>query len=790
MRLSFLHNGVCIWPITVVVAAFLSSCTGAKFLKEGETFYTGAVIKFETQDKKIGRKAILKKELATYITPKPNGKFLGNRPGVWFYFIVGTPKKEKGLRSFIKNKIGQPPVLLKDATPERTAKMLSGYLNNEGYFKSDTKARIKTRRKESKVIYDIRLYPPYKIRELNYPKGRDSTYAAILSTLRKKSILKEQQRYQLDMLQAEQARIEMEVENFGFYFFDDRYLIFEADSTVGKREVDLRLRLEPGIPARARRIYRLSSVNVFPNYVLSARDTSAIRGDTLQTEDGFTYIDDKKMFRPNVITRVINLRKGDIYTRDAQELSLSHLMGLGTFKFVNIKFHEVYTDSALLRTDIFLTPLKKKSLRAEVQVVSKSNNFVGPGLSLTFTNRNFFRGAELFQLKLTSAYEVQISRKVEQPLNSFEISLESSLTIPRFVSPIRIDYSSKKYLPKTQFKAGFNLQNRVGYFRLNSFNVAFGYTWKETLSRMHELFPIDLNYVRTDKTSDQFKQLLDRNRVLANSFEDQFIMGTRYSYTLNTQLSDDPIDQYQPRKIRPHNFFLNGNVDLAGNLLHAVQKQFPKEGDEPYQLFGSPYSQYVKGDVDFRHYWQLDKHNRLVSRLLVGAGYAFGNSETLPYIKQFSIGGSNSIRAFPARSVGPGTYDVRTDPARNDGVLFIDQRGDVKLEGNLELRFDIIKSFKGALFVDAGNIWLLRSDTARTGGQFQRKDFLRELAVGTGIGFRFDFSFFVLRFDLAMPLRKPFLPDHERWVIKDIDFRSPGWRKENLIFNIAIGYPF
>jgi outer membrane protein assembly factor BamA len=773
------------WAIAALLMILLPACTGSKFLKEGETFYAGHEIKFESQGK-VGRKTILRKELSTYVTPKPNGKFLGNRPGVWLYFIAGTPKKEKGFRSFIKKKLGQPPVLLKDATPERTAKMLSGYLNNEGYFKSEAQARIKTKRRESKVIYDIRLFPPYRLREVNYPKGRDSTYAAILSAVKKESILKKDQRYQLDMLQAEQSRIETEVENFGFYYFDDRYLIFEADSTEGERQVDLRLRLEPGIPARARKIYHLREVNVYPNYVLSARDTIAAKGDTTYTEDGYVYIDDKKMFRTNVITRVINLRKGDIYTRDAQELTLSHLMGLGTFKYVNIKFTDVAGDSALLHTDVLLTPLKKKSIRAEVQMVTKSNNFVGPGVSLSFTNRNFLRGAELFQMKLTSAYEVQFGRKIQNPLNSFEVSLESSLTVPRFISPIYIDYSSRKFLPKTQFKTAFTIQNRVGYFRLNSFNVGVGYTWKETLSRMHELFPLDVNFVKTDKTSEEFKEMLATNPMLANSFEDQFIVGTRYSYTLNTQLSDDIIDQYQPRRVRPHNFYLNGNVDVAGNLLRAVQKGFNKEDEGPYQLFGSPYSQYVKGDVDFRHYWQLDKRNKLASRLVVGTGYAFGNSETLPYIKQFSIGGSNSIRAFPARTVGPGTYNVRADTTVDQ--FFIDQRADIKLECNVEYRFDIVKSFKGALFLDAGNIWSWKEDT-RTGGKIE-KDFLKELAVGTGFGFRFDFSFFVLRLDIATPLRKPFLPDGQRWVFDEINFRSKDWRKENLIFNIAIGYPF
>jgi outer membrane protein assembly factor BamA len=253
---------------------------------------------------------------------------------------------------------------------------------------------------------------------------------------------------------------------------------------------------------------------------------------------------------------------------------------------------------------------------------------------------------------------------------------------------------------------------------------------------------------------------------------------------------ENPLHKFEETKLRVHSFYFAGTIDIAGNLLNAVQKQVKKSSDEPFVLFGSPYSQYARFDVDYRYYWQIDVHNKLATRLVLGTGFAYGNSTTLPYIKQFSIGGSNSIRAFPARSVGPGTYDVRSDPNQQGSAFFIDQRGDIKLETNVEYRFDIIKSFKGALFVDAGNIWLLKEDPGRPGGKFDRDKFLKELAVGTGLGFRFDFSFFVLRLDIAFPLRKPYLPPNERWVIDKIDFGSPSWRGDNLVFNIAIGYPF
>jgi outer membrane protein assembly factor BamA len=772
--------------IMTITVLLLVSCTGTKFLKEGEAFYNGAVINFETPQGRVGRKRILESELQTYINPKPNGKFLGSRPGVWLYYVAGTPKKKKGgLRNFLKYKLGDTPVLMSEATPERTATTLQGQLQNEGYFRSTVKSKVVTKGKNGKVIYDVTLYRPYRIRSIEYPKARDSVYAAIIESLKTESLLDTGRRYDLERLQAEQVRIEEEVENYGFYYFDDKYLVFEADSTVGRRKVDLTLKLEDNIPDRARRIYRLNRINVYPDYTLSMDTTVQNPADTTLINN-YYYIDKKHFFRPEIITDVINLKKGNIYSREAHDFTLSHLMGLGAFKFVNIKFSESpRKDSAMLDADVYLTPLKKKSLRAEVQAVSKSNNFVGPGVAFTFTNRNFLRGAELFQLKINTSYEVQISRQTSGALNSFEMGIESSLTVPRFISPIHIDYNSKRYLPKTQFKVGYNFQNRLSYFRINSLNAGYGYNWKESISKSHELFLIDLTFLKTDKRSEVFQELLDENPVLSSSFEDQFILGTRYSYTINTQLAEDISQRYEERKYRKHNFYFNGNIDVAGNLLHTIQHAIQKkEEEDTYEIFHLPYSQYVRGDVDVRYYWAMDEHNKLATRLVVGTGYAFGNSNTMPYIKQFAIGGSNSIRAFPARSIGPGAYDVLT---ALDTIRFIDQRGDIKLEGNIEYRFDIVKSLKGALFVDAGNIWLMRADEEnRPGGEFNKDTFLKQLAVGTGAGLRFDFSFFVLRLDVAFPLRRP----AQGWVTKDIDFGSSSWRGDNIVFNIAIGYPF
>jgi outer membrane protein insertion porin family len=778
---------------------FISGCTATKFLKEDESFYAGSNIKIAAKGK-IGDQGELKEQLKTLITPEPNGVLLGMRPSVWFYYKAGTPKKKKGFRNFVRTKLGSPPVLLKDATPEQTAQALEGQLNNEGYFKSEVSFEIKTKRKKSTINYNVTLEQPYRIKTVNYI-FLDTAHARLLTDIKKQSLIKENQRYSLDLLSAEQQRIQEVAQNKGFYFFDDRYLLFKADTTLGERMVELDLTVEPGMPERAFRVYTVNEVTVFPSYDL-ANDSLSRTGDSIRVGK-YLYVDNQHNFRPHIITNVINITPDSIYRRIDHEYTLSHLMGLNTFKFVNIKYRSLHRDSSKLRASVFLTPTLKKSIRGQVQGVSKSNNFVGPGVEVSFTNRNLFRGAEMLQFKLNGSYEMQIRSQQTTPLNALELGGEASLSVPRFITPFKIRYRNAKYLPQTQFKFGYSYQHRLQYFTLNSSNIAAGYVWRETTLKTHELFPIDITFVRKSNTSAEFDEILSQNPSLENSFQNQFILGAHYSYIYNTQLSDNIEAKYVRKKIKQSNFYFNGTIDISGNIPRAIQSVRFDGAEGPYSFFGQPYSQYVRPTVDFRYFYNLNRSSKIATRINTGIGYAYGNSTVMPYIKQFAVGGSNSLRAFPARSVGPGTYNYR---AVNDSTFFIDQRGDIRLEGSIEYRFDIYKAVKGGLFIDAGNIWLIKNDTLRPGGQFDVHKFYKELAVGTGFGLRFDFSFFVLRFDLAFPIRKTYvvgettigegddeqkIPLNEfRWAIKDIDFSSKSWRRNNLVLNIAIGYPF
>jgi outer membrane protein assembly factor BamA len=502
--------------------------------------------------------------------------------------------------------------------------------------------------------------------------------------------------------------------------------------------------------------------------------------DTVSVGD-CRYIDIDKKFGPDVICRSVFFRKGAAYSRKDHELTLSRLTNLGVFKFVNIRFVEA--DSAgipRLEPHIYLTPLPTKNIRFELQGASKSNNLAGPVFNSSFRNRNLFGGAELFTLSFEAGFEVPIGGG-QSGTNSYEIATRGELELPKFATPFTLENVSSLFVPRTRIVLGVSLLNRLQYYQLFSVDASFGYNWKQSINKEHSLSPLSITFAHLANTTQKFNDLLSTNPLLKKSFEQQFIIGQVYSFTYNDQLE----------KGHKNHLYFKGNVDLSGNLLQLAQSLFIKRKatpDDPYQFFGTTYSEYCKFDIDLRHYFNtVDQRASIASRLIAGIGIAYGNSATMPYVKEFYIGGSNSVRAFGARALGPGSYRI---PDSVGAKSFIDQAGDIKLEVNTEYRFPIVSIVRGALFVDAGNIWLLRDDPDRPGGTFSAKTFLDEIAVGTGFGLRLDLSYFVLRFDLAFPLRVPYLPQGERWVTNKINFGSASWRKSNLALNVAIGYPY
>jgi outer membrane protein assembly factor BamA len=769
MRTGFsLTNSLVLVAVAGMLAVFALGCSNTAYLAQGEKLYTGANVNIE-EKKDIPDKGDLENQLDLLAKPPPNGKLLGLfRLKLWLYNI-----------GIFKESLGEPPVLLHSVVPDRVAARMRTLLEGKGYFQPDVRYTVREKESTADIQYNIAVQSPYRNNGITVKGGNTTLVEAIRSTMGE-TLLAAGAQYDIVKLKQERERIDAALKEKGYFYFSPDFIVFQADSTAGIKTVDLSLQVKRDIPVEATRVYTIGNITIYSGYSLNRDSVTMPVGDSVSV-DGCYYIDLDKKFQPDVIVRSIFFRKGAVYSRKNHDLTLNRLMNLGVFKFVNIRFVEA--DSAgipRLEPHIYLTPLSMKNIRFELQGVSQSNNLVGPVFNSSFRNRNLFGGAELFTLSFEAGLEMPIGGG-QSGGNSYEIGTRGELELPKFVTPFRLENVSSLFVPKTRIVLGLSLLNRLQYYQLFSVDASFGYNWKESISKEHNFNPLSITFAHLTNTTQKFDDLLSTNPFLKKSFEEQFIIGQNYSFTYNDQLEKD----------HKNHLYFKGNIDLSGNLLQLVQALFIKHKatpDTPYEIFGTTYSEYYKFDIDLRHYYNtIDQTASLASRLILGIGVPYGNSATMPYVKQFYIGGSNSVRAFTAGGLGPGSYKIPDSIAAKS---FIDQAGDIKLEANTEYRFPIISIVRGALFVDAGNIWLLREDPARPGSQFSGKTFLDEIAVGTGFGLRLDLSFFILRFDLAFPLRIPYLPQGERWVTNKIDFGSPSWWKNNLVLNIAIGYPY
>lgn len=763
--------------------AIISSCSNTKFLKEGQMLYTGGEVKIENDSIPKKEKKALKSELEDNLTPKPNSSFLGLRPKLYAYNIAKEPKKEKGFNYWLKYKFGEEPVLLGDVDKEFNKDIIVNYSENKGYFNAKATYDTVSKNKKAQVIYTLRPGNQYLISQVKFQE--DSTLVnKEIQNLKDKTLLKVGNPFDLGVIKAERERIDNGLKEKGFYYFHPDNIIVQADSTVAKNhKVELNVKIKEQTPDLAKQQFSIDKVVVFPNYnirdVKDGKYSIPMNADSLAkyVHEDIYVIDPEHKFKPKIFDRALYFKTGDVYNRKDHNLTLSRLISLGVFKFVKNEF--VVSDSLNHKFDTYymLTPRQIQSLRLEALGRTNSANYAGSELNLNWTHRNFFRGAEQFKAAVYGAFDVQIGGPADAE-NIIRVGANAQLSIPRIVAPFRFN-SSSAFVPRTNMQIGYEFQNRTTLYTLNTFNASFGYAWKENVRKEHELKVIDVSLIDPANVTDKFLAQTAKNQYLKRATDPQLIFGPTYTYTYTNTTSP-----------KTNTIYYRGMLDLAGNLTGLISGANAKEGDVK-NLFGVPFSQYVKMENDFRFYHKFGEKTSFASRAIAGVAVPYGNSQFMPFSRQFFVGGSNSVRAFRARTLGPGSYDPRT---QEDGFVF-DQAGDVKLELNAEYRANLYKFLNVAAFVDAGNIWLINDELneqgqiVRPGGKFS-KEFLSELAVGAGVGLRLDFSILVLRLDLAMPLRVPYYEKGDRWVLDRVKFGDSSWRKDNLILNIAIGYPF
>ena len=749
----------------------VSSCCNTRFLPEGELLYTGAKLTVEGKEASKKEKKVLKAALKEVVRPKPNSTILGLRPKLYVYNLAGTPKKEKGFRYWLKTKVGEAPVSYSQVDLEYNKSVLQNFAENSGYFNTKTVADSTRRGKKATAEYIVKPGKQYKIKEVKFPTDSSIISIAVRDTKRR-SLLKNEEGYSLDAIKEERIRIDARLKEKGFFYFNPDYLKVQVDSTVADHQVDLIVKVKEEAPKLAETPYKINKIIVYPNYSIGSGSLKT-NTDSVQKYNDLTIIDSENIFKPQIFDRALYFKKEDLYNRTDHNLSLNRLVNLGTFKFVKNQFRVSDTIGNYLDAYYYLTPLPKKSIRLEALAKTNSANYTGTELNLNWSNRNTFRGAELLKISAFGGLEVQVSGQ-NNGFNVYRFGTEANLVWPRLVAPFKLN-SPSSFVPKTKASLGYEFQNRIKLYSLQTFKGSFGYLWKENERKEHLLNVTEITYVSPQNVTPLYQQQILANKSLGKVIEKQLIFGPTYSYTYTNTL----------QKRKKNTFYYKGSIDLAGNIAGLVSGANVQKGDT-IKLFDVPFSQFIKIENDFRHYYKLGPDSQLASRVIVGAGYAYGNSNEMPFIKQFFIGGTNSLRAFRARSIGPGSFDVAST---NTNTFLPDQSGDFKLEFNTEYRAKIYGLLKGALFLDAGNIWLLKENTDKPGAKLSKK-FLNELAVGAGAGLRFDFSFLILRTDFAFPIRKSYLPDGNRWLVDQINFGSGAWRKENLIFNLAIGYPF
>ncbi|MGK6350955.1 BamA/TamA family outer membrane protein [Parapedobacter sp. DT-150] len=750
-----------------------ASCSNIKYLPEGENLYVKGKVTIDSDT--IPERYIkpMSDNLEELLRPKPNTTILGMRPQLYLYNIAGEPKSDRGFKNWLKNKVGQPPVLLSDVNREYNQNLLRNRLENLGFFQAQVTSDTSVNNRKATVTYTATPNIIYRIKSVTFDVDSSELGKAIKST-ESESLLQVGRPYNLDNIIAERERIDNELKNKGYYYFSPDYLITEVDSVSGDHQVDLYVMVKAETPAKAKQPYYINHIYIYPDYTLTQGGYQRTDPRRAERYQGYYFIDPEHTFRRFALANAMIFKEGELYTRGNHNRTIRQLVGMGSFRFVRNEFVDVDT-GATNRLDVYyyLTPLPKRGLRVEL-LGKTAAVYNGSEVNVNWQHRNAFRSAELLTFTVYGGFETQTGGNVNLNSSFYRYGIEANLSFPRMIAPF--DWSpTRRFVPRTTFSAGYEFLNRRTAYSLNSMRFSFGYMWRENIEKEHSLKVLEVAYVQPWNITDAYQALMDTVPPLRHAIEPQFTFGPIYQYTRTNTTQTE----------LKHTYYFKGGVDLSANLYGIIRGANVREGRQ-YQIFNANFSQYVKLEADLRHYMRLGQNTQLASRIMAGVGYSYGNSTMLPYVKQFFSGGPNGLRAFRARTLGPGSY---TPEFYGEDNFFADQTGDIKLELNTEYRAKLASIVHWAAFIDAGNIWLQNTDPEKPGAAFSSK-FVNEMAVGAGVGLRFDLSFLVLRGDLAIPLRIPYRARGDRWVFDEINFRDPDWRRRNLVFNLAIGYPF
>ena len=724
--------------------------------------------------------------------------------------------------------IGEPPVILDTSLLYKSEQQMELFLRKKGYFQNEVtvtqdtlKRRIGKGDKQRIVAkFDVITGPPHIVKELHFNSEDERLQTIVDRGLYEKKDGKTNKLTKIEigkpldtyLLEEERDRMVKHLRDNAYWQFTKDYISFNADTTQGKREVVLTMKIRnpkqrhPSIADSVVEVehpqFKIRHVTFITDY--DPAEPRNLHRDTLfhvgpLGKEHFFLFSRPMEVNPDLLIQSNFLRPQNWWKQKYVERTYKRLSEMGIYRNINIEFQQLDAPGQLQYMDVIfvLTPNKRKSFALEADGTNKGG-LLGVSSGINYGDKNPWGGGENLKVSFHGGLEVQrtltdddsetttensssiINAPFLNNFNTLEFGPEASLTLPKFLFPISLEKQSRSAMPFTTANLAWNFQKRPDYTR-QLFHASFGYRFNETKTKTHEFQPLQVSLVKINKSA-AFEARLDslNDALLQNSYQDHLIFGLNYTFTYNSQLSPVIRD-------RRNRYFFQGRVEFAGNILRALHKLGGGQLDEfgSYEIFNIRFAQYFLADLDFRYYRAFSSHSSLATRMAGGLGVAMENLPVLPFEKSFFGGGANGLRAWKSRSVGPGSYF--------DPNLTFDKIGDVRLEGNIEYRFDLISFIEGAVFVDAGNIWLLRADSLRTGGEFEFSRFYKETGIGAGLGARLDFSFFIVRLDVAVPIRNPALPETERWIWQDhpiYDTWNDNVNRFGINLNIGIGYPF
>ena len=773
LKINFLkihHSSFIIHHLYLIGFVFMTACQIKKHLPEGTLLYNGAKVKVEKVEDFKGKPKPIAKALEGIAAPRKNKMILGFPYKVAMWYAIGEPRKQSGFKYWLRNRLGEAPVLSTRVDIKANETNMQAYLENKGYFKSTVLGKTDTQGYKLKAIYAAKVTQPYMFDTIKWVLDTSELSSHILKIRSRTSYVKQGDQFDIESIKAERNRIDLALKRRGFYFFSPDYILAYIDTTNIKHTINVFYIVKKETPENARYPQVIHEVTIFPNYtlLLPPPDTSKLN---LTDYEGYFIRDTVKAYKPKTLVRPLTYEVGSVYNLNEHNNTLNRYINMGQFKFVKSRYESTTDSLASKRMNVYyyLTPLKKKNFNAEVAGFTKSNSFKGGQINTNWKNRNLLRGAEQLNVKMYGAIETS-SVDTLRDNNNFRVGTELTLTVPRFVTPFRLKESSY-FLPVTKFLIGYEWIRRQQLYTKNFIRGEYNLNWKESAKKEHSLTPLSITYNNATRFSAQYLEQVNKFPVLSYAILPEVIAGTTYNYSFNN-------NNAREKNI----FFFNGHVDFAGNLLGLVKQ--PKQAFSE-KIADAYFAQYFKSDVEVRYSRKLSTDVYWSNRINIGIGLPYGNSSYLPFTHQFVIGGSNSLRGFVPRQLGPG----RVLTTAEQQIAYPQIGGDYKLEVQTELRFPLVSKLHGALFMDAGNIWsknsLIFGEDARLTRQF-----MKDIAVDGGIGIRLDINILIIRLDVGIPFRKPWLERGSEWVLDQISFGNRSWRKDNMVWNIGIGYPF